>query len=1112
MALFRFGRSRITPSSTPRSTGRSPGSPSTRLRLECLESRDVPAGTPLNLVATPVSTSEVNLTWELADATDTAIVIERRTGAGTYQVLTTLPGGEHVFTDSSCWANTTYTYRVRARDASGDSPPSPERAATTFQMPAGTLTTPGLTVTAASPTVARITVQGPAGTGGYFVERSDNGVAYRVVVIMRVGDFWEDETLTPGATYWYRVRASSWDGESGYSAPVTLTLPGRPASTPVEPSGLRADAPSSTTVVLTWVNNDSSNPRFVIERAAYNPWGAQAWAVIATTNPGVTSFTDTGRAPETPYVYRVKATNTAGSSGYAVPADEVMRSIFGAGVAVTTPSAGTGTPKTYDIGPGKTYANIRDLDWSKLGPGDTVNIHFKPGGYRELLQISTRGTANAWITINGVPDPATGALPIIDGANAVLAPQFNSFYPPINGWGVILVGPRPGYVGGYKPGYIRIQNLQLQHAYSTYQFTDVDGSVKAYEGHAAGVYLTRADHVTIKGCVLTDNGQGVFGAGQSGYDRLMSDITLDSNHIFGNGHVNSYLEHNTYLEGINTVYQYNRYGPTRAGSEGAGLKDRSAGLVIRYNYVEGGAVLLQLPESQNQFELAVTLPSYRQSFVYGNVLVDPPGWNSNFVWFGGDQGLDAYNRKGVLYFYHNTLVARSDWSQVDAVTLFRMQTRAEVLDARNNIFTAIPNTATAQAPEIGLINEDSIGYFGRNLVTGVFRQTSKWRGFEGVMVGGENLLSAANSGFTGWLGGDYRLATTSRAVDVGGRLAGSVAAYPVDSQYAGTRLGGLARPVVGPAADLGAYEAWTYTYPPPPPPPPPPTGAGEFWFPKMSYAAFEGTQVVVSVARVGGTTGAVSVRYATENGTATAGSDYVATSGTLSWAAGEFGTKTFTVTILSDSLTEAPEVFRVRLSSPTGGAELMDVETATITIDDPQVTPPVVASVVINGGAAQRSRVTQVAVTFDTVVDPALLATAFALARAGGGSVGVVSVSSSVAGGRTTAVLTFSGANTEFGSLADGRWTLTIDRTRVRATATGLFMAANSTHGGINRLFGDADGSGAVDVADYNAFRAALGRSAGGPGYDPALDWDADGVVDVADRNAFRARLGTALP
>ena len=92
--------------------------------------------------------------------------------------------------------------------------------------------------------------------------------------------------------------------------------------------------------------------------------------------------------------------------------------------------------------------------------------------------------------------------------------------------------------------------------------------------------------------------------------------------------------------------------------------------------------------------------------------------------------------------------------------------------------------------------------------------------------------------------------------------------------------------------------------------------------------------VSISATRTGGSSGAVSVSYATSNGTATAGSDYVAASGTLSWANGDTAPKTFTVTVLNDTLVEGNETFGVTLSGPTGGATLGSPSSATVTIID----------------------------------------------------------------------------------------------------------------------------------------------------------------------------------
>ena len=71
-------------------------------------------------------------------------------------------------------------------------------------------------------------------------------------------------------------------------------------------------------------------------------------------------------------------------------------------------------------------------------------------------------------------------------------------------------------------------------------------------------------------------------------------------------------------------------------------------------------------------------------------------------------------------------------------------------------------------------------------------------------------------------------------------------------------------------------------------------------------------------------TGPVTVDYATEDGTATAGADYTSKSGTLTFAAGETE-KTVSVTVLDDMTDEGKETFTLRLSNARG-ARLFDNE------------------------------------------------------------------------------------------------------------------------------------------------------------------------------------------
>ncbi|HEU4713142.1 MAG TPA: FG-GAP-like repeat-containing protein [Pyrinomonadaceae bacterium] len=110
---------------------------------------------------------------------------------------------------------------------------------------------------------------------------------------------------------------------------------------------------------------------------------------------------------------------------------------------------------------------------------------------------------------------------------------------------------------------------------------------------------------------------------------------------------------------------------------------------------------------------------------------------------------------------------------------------------------------------------------------------------------------------------------------------------------------------------------------------------GKFQFSSATYAATEDAGgFVVTVNRVDGSTGIATVDFATSNGTATAGSDYPATSGTLTFNQGETS-KSFFITVTADGLFETEETINVALSNPTGGAVLGTPSAAVLTIKTP---------------------------------------------------------------------------------------------------------------------------------------------------------------------------------
>jgi hypothetical protein len=175
--------------------------------------------------------------------------------------------------------------------------------------------------------------------------------------------------------------------------------------------------------------------------------------------------------------------------------------------------------------------------------------------------------------------------------------------------------------------------------------------------------------------------------------------------------------------------------------------------------------------------------------------------------------------------------------------------------------------------------------------------------------------------------------------------------------------------------------------------------------------------------------------------------------------------------------------------------------------------PPQVASLQINDGSVQRSTVRSITVTFDEPVffsgDPAA---AFTLTR--NGSVGSVQLAM---GGYTNSpngvvTLNFSGPLTEFGSLVDGQYSLTIDASQVKNIAnldgTGAGVAGVnwvSQPGAIFRLFGDANGDGTVSASDFILFRMNFGGNAN------MFDFDGDGYVSASDFVQFRMRFGGSI-
>src|SRR5262249_37557153 len=234
-------------------------------------------------------------------------------------------------------------------------------------------------------------------------------------------------------------------------------------------------------------------------------------------------------------------------------------------LALPLPSAAS------EVGPGQPFASIAGVPWATLEAGDTVLIHWRSEPYREKWVICRQGTAEAPITIRGVPGPE-GQLPVIDGDGAITPATLN-FWNEVRG--VIKIGGA-NIPPDTMPRYILIENLDIRRGRPPFTFTGRGNLTQTYAMNAAAVYVEKGENIIIRGCTLHDSGNGLF-IGSSN-PNVSRGILIERNYIYDNGNAGSGFEHNSYTEALGITFQFNHYGPLRAGADGNNLKDRSAEL------------------------------------------------------------------------------------------------------------------------------------------------------------------------------------------------------------------------------------------------------------------------------------------------------------------------------------------------------------------------------------------------------------------------------------------------------------------------------------------------------------------------------------------------------
>lgn len=141
--------------------------------------------------------------------------------------------------------------------------------------------------------------------------------------------------LTAATAYSFRVRASNAAGTSGYSNTATATTfaPPPPAEGPAAPTELAGTAAGPGEVVLNWRDNSGDETLFHVERSING-----AFQEIQTVAANTTTTTVTGLAAASTHLFRVRASNGGGFSGYSNTASVITLAPNPAPPAPNTPT------------------------------------------------------------------------------------------------------------------------------------------------------------------------------------------------------------------------------------------------------------------------------------------------------------------------------------------------------------------------------------------------------------------------------------------------------------------------------------------------------------------------------------------------------------------------------------------------------------------------------------------------------------------------------------------------------------------------------------------------------------------------------------------------------
>ncbi|UXX79307.1 fibronectin type III domain-containing protein [Reichenbachiella carrageenanivorans] len=180
---------------------------------------------PTGFGATSVSYDHVNLVWTDNSDNESGFRIERKSGAGDFEVVATTNANAVSYADAGLVPLTAYTYRIYAVNKGGNSGYTAEKSATTLDPPPAPDAPTGLAAVAVSSDRINLSWSDNSDNETLFkIERKSGGEQF--AEIASVGEnvtTYANEGLNPQTEYTYRVLAYNVGGVSGYTSEESET-------------------------------------------------------------------------------------------------------------------------------------------------------------------------------------------------------------------------------------------------------------------------------------------------------------------------------------------------------------------------------------------------------------------------------------------------------------------------------------------------------------------------------------------------------------------------------------------------------------------------------------------------------------------------------------------------------------------------------------------------------------------------------------------------------------------------------------------------------------------------------------------------------------------------